>query len=448
MAWLAAAAVAAAAAVGEVHRRPSNSVAAVAAVATALVMVACQLPSHATVARHCPTPLSHATVTPPSYATVPRHRPVPRRCRTPLSHATVPRYRPKPPSRPTPLSHPPSPQVDKLVTPLHFLSNAPPHIFDGAKPLAVVGIGGDATPIGLDCPHADLTQVGSWGKDYEGAWIRWALYKSGGVMTFSLADPALTTTHLQGLAELVGNPMDPLPQAPVLPPARAGAPRFHEDFKRVMVVERRAVKPARVFGDVWHTDGHFFARPPHFTMQRAVAVTPNGTNPTQFASAMHAFQRLPQAFKLALQRMTQVHSAFLAFSPLWTTWSAADGDERKIDRKGWERDVHHPLVAAHPYGDVQSLYVATPAECPSIVNSTTNEVVAGWEDLVRQLERLITAPSNVFNVTHHPNKVILYDNRLVMHRAVAEDWSVPRSLERILSLDDDGVPPMATREPT
>ena len=140
----------------------------------------------------------------------------------------------------------------------------------------------------------------------------------------------------------------------------------------------------------WHTDKPYLAAPPLLTMLYAVELPPNGGD-TEFANMTMAYDALPEAMK------GRIAGLRVAFRPAFD-----DG------RPG----ADHPLVRTHPDTGRKSLYIG---------NHSTGIVGLAEEEgraLLAELLAHATQPRFVYTHRWRLGDLVMWDNRVLLHRAV------------------------------
>ena len=163
----------------------------------------------------------------------------------------------------------------------------------------------------------------------------------------------------------------------------AGAPDLN------IVSNLRRTKPPR---SVFHTDTSYVARPPAFTALREVTLPERGGQ-TLFSDQVAAFKALPIQWR---RRMAN-----------WTLQHAATGVN------GQTESQHHPLFRRHPVTGETALYLSTPERCSQL----SGVDAAASARLVSILYRRSIRASNLYSHTWRRGDVVIWDNRLTMHRA-------------------------------
>ena len=141
----------------------------------------------------------------------------------------------------------------------------------------------------------------------------------------------------------------------------------------------------------WHTDKPYHPAPPLLTTLYAVELPPEGGD-TEFANMTEAYAALPEAMKRRIAGLR------VAFRP------AFDASRPGAD---------HPLVRTHPDTGRKSLYIG---------NHSTH--VVGWCEaegraLLGELLAHATQPRFVYTHRWQVGDLVMWDNRCLLHRAVA-----------------------------
>ena len=141
----------------------------------------------------------------------------------------------------------------------------------------------------------------------------------------------------------------------------------------------------------WHTDKPYHAAPPMLTALYAVELPPAGGD-TAFANMTLAYEALPAAVK---QRIAGLR---VAFRPAFD--AALPGAD-------------HPLVRTHPDTRRKSLYIGN--HSAGIVGLPKAEGLALLADLLTHA----TQPEFVYTHRWQLGDLVMWDNRCLLHRAVA-----------------------------
>lgn len=172
---------------------------------------------------------------------------------------------------------------------------------------------------------------------------------------------------------------------------------------------------------LWHTDASFENPRGRYSMLFA-RVLPEDSPATQFADMRAAYRTLPADLQQSLLGLKVLHSIAYSRQTLGFEFSA----EEAADIPG----AVHPLILALPRTGERSLYLASHAAS-----------IEGWNLpearlLLRELMEHATREANVFSHAWQPGDLVIWDNRVTMHRARPfADASVRRELTRVTTLD-------------
>ena len=155
----------------------------------------------------------------------------------------------------------------------------------------------------------------------------------------------------------------------------------------------------------WHSDKAYTPVPALLTMLHAVELPPSGGD-TQFADMIRAHASLSDEVRQQISGLRAVHS--FEYMRVSTDDRPLTDEERQA-----APPVVHPLVRTHPETREKSLFVGM--YCSHIVGIDH----AAGRALLDQL--LAHATQQRFVYTHHwsPGDLVIWDNRCLLHRAVA-----------------------------
>jgi alpha-ketoglutarate-dependent taurine dioxygenase len=154
----------------------------------------------------------------------------------------------------------------------------------------------------------------------------------------------------------------------------------------------------------WHTDKAYYAAPPMLTALYAVELPPRGGD-TEFANTAMGYAALPEETK---RRIAGLRVVF--------RWGAGARQSGSLPAEAELRErppVDHPLVRTHPETGEKALYLGNHAS--HILGLPEPEGAA----LLAELLEHTTRPQFVY--AHHWRKgdLVMWDNRCLLHRAVA-----------------------------
>ena len=169
----------------------------------------------------------------------------------------------------------------------------------------------------------------------------------------------------------------------------------------------RATPPRSVF----HTDTSYVARPPAFTALRAVRL-PQAGGGTLFSDQVRAADRLPARLRDRLAARTVSHGP--------TGVAARTGSTR------------HPLLRRHPITGETALFLSTPERCTALsgVDALTSARV------IAALYRHSIRPAGLYRHAWRDGDIVVWDDRLTMHRADHDGVTEDRILHRGMVLGE------------
>jgi alpha-ketoglutarate-dependent taurine dioxygenase len=153
----------------------------------------------------------------------------------------------------------------------------------------------------------------------------------------------------------------------------------------------------------WHTDKAYHPVPPMMTTLYAVELPPQGGD-TEFANTALAYSALPTG---ARRRIAGLRVLF--------RWGAScnPADMPPIEGAAIREPVDHPLVRTHPETGGKALYLGNHAS--HVIGLPTAEGCALLDELLRHA----TQRQFVYAHRWRVGDLIMWDNRCLLHRAVA-----------------------------
>jgi alpha-ketoglutarate-dependent taurine dioxygenase len=176
--------------------------------------------------------------------------------------------------------------------------------------------------------------------------------------------------------------------------------------------------PSPVSNYRWHTDKAYYAVPPMLTALYAVEVPPWGGD-TEFANTERGYAALPQETRRLIAGLRVVFC--------WGAARRASGGGPLAEAElGGQPPVDHPLVRTHPETGKKALYLGNHAS--HILGIPEAKGAALLEDLLEHT----TQPRFVYAHRWRKGDLVIWDNRCLLHRAVAnyEMARYPRILHR------------------
>jgi len=156
---------------------------------------------------------------------------------------------------------------------------------------------------------------------------------------------------------------------------------------------------------VFHTDTSYVEQPPLFTALRPVLL-PVAGGCTEFTDQVAAAQRLDEQTRDRLMGQSLLH--------------------RSSGLPSEGRSTRHPVLCRHPDTDEIALYLSTPERCSDVSGLDA-------EDSTRMVQSLYDqSTAEAFVYRHHwrEGDILIWDDRLTMHRADHADVAGDRVLHR------------------
>ena len=162
-------------------------------------------------------------------------------------------------------------------------------------------------------------------------------------------------------------------------------------------------------GCVWHTDMSFNKTPPRATAlyAREVPTAEDGTilGDTLFASAVKAYESLPEELKEKLKGKQVVHDV------LGRRRARGSGTQDNAKREQVPL-MNHPAVRTHPFTGKKALYVVN-GECVDIEGMDTDDAL----ELIDELAMTVIREEFIHRHKWQVGDVLLWDNCAVQHLA-------------------------------
>ncbi len=175
----------------------------------------------------------------------------------------------------------------------------------------------------------------------------------------------------------------------------------------------------RLFGlgnQLWHSDSSFKEVPAKYSLLSARKIPPTGGN-TEFADMRAAYDALDEATR------REVHDLVCAHSQIFSRGILGFDDFTEAERQKWA-PVRQRLVRRHPTTGRLSLYLASHAGG-----------IEGWpvpeaRAFLRDLTEHATQRQFVYAHVWKPFDLVMWDNRVTMHRARRYDPKEVRDMRR------------------
>jgi len=155
----------------------------------------------------------------------------------------------------------------------------------------------------------------------------------------------------------------------------------------------------------WHTDKSYHAVPSLATLLHAIELPPAGGD-TEFANMVLAYRALPEARKQVLAGLKVVHS--------WEANRRNTGNRPATEEEKRDRPpVTHPLARTHPDSGAKLLYIGYHTSHIEGMDEAEGRA------LLFELLEHATQPQFVYRHQWRPGDLVMWDNRCLLHRAVA-----------------------------
>ncbi len=186
------------------------------------------------------------------------------------------------------------------------------------------------------------------------------------------------------------------------------------------VVKEAETRVKMVFGEGWHTDSPFLARPPAISILYAHEVPPYGGD-TIWCNTQLAYDHLSDRMKALLAPLRVHMSAVEVLRTIDSMNEPTKQDAKRTNLGNMELDIErqsmiagsfHPLVRTHPETGTKALYV----------DETYAQGIAGMTDaeskaLLGFLVAHVTQPSFTCRLRWTDNTLVVWDNRSCIHHA-------------------------------
>ena len=274
--------------------------------------------------------------------------------------------------------------------------------------------------LGAELPNVDLRQEFT-AEEIET--IQQASDDAGGILVFTNQDPSMTVHHHVAFARQIAAADNTViePHAVTL-----GLPEAPE----VLQIVREASAHV-VFGENWHSDNSFHEETASYSILRGYEVPRLGVNDTLFSSTEDAYDALSPTMQNLLLDLNAYHSANRAYGEGHGGNSRAAMEKTntmrfKEDMPILETDVLQPMVRVHPRTGRRSLY-ASPTFTTHIDGMHEEESKA----VLQFVYEWIARPEFCTRVSWHENQVVMWDNRSLQHKGLADDCSERRIVQRV-----------------
>ena len=212
----------------------------------------------------------------------------------------------------------------------------------------------------------------------------------------------LTTEQHRAFAERLG-PLEPHPYVRGL----AGHPDIIEIVKEPDETQN--------FGSGWHADLTFLEQPPGGAVLYARELPPVGGD-TMFANMYLAYETLSDGMREMLDALNSVHAS----GQPERYFAEYRGMRKRPDTEAIERT--HPVVCTHSRTGRRALFV-NPMFTVRFESMTTEESAP----VLGYLYGHATRPEFTFRFRWSPGTLLVWDNRVVLHNALEDDFGAARN---------------------
>ena len=196
-------------------------------------------------------------------------------------------------------------------------------------------------------------------------------------------------------------------------------------FERIVLLENDADRPPDT--NAWHTDLTFKQNPPFASILYARAVPVTGGD-TLWASMYAAYDALPSGMKEQLAGLSAVHDMGSFRNQYLARENGVQALNEAMAKVG---SAVHPMVRNHPVTGQPFLFVNQ--------SFTTHVVGMSSHDshrLLRYLFDHINQPEFQCRLRWQANSLVMWDNRVTQHYAVADYMPHHRLMHRVTVIDD------------
>ena len=171
-----------------------------------------------------------------------------------------------------------------------------------------------------------------------------------------------------------------------------------------------------IFGDGWHTDSPFLERPPAVSLLHSLDIPPYGGD-TWWSNAELAYDLLSDKMKEVISDLKVHMSAAWVLQnvskakPVMNDLSVGE-IELTMDQQKMVKGNFHPLVRTHPVTGKKSLY----CDC-SYSMGIEGMTQAESKPLIDFLGWHVTREEFNCRLRWEPNMLVIWDNRLCLHKA-------------------------------
>ena len=198
-----------------------------------------------------------------------------------------------------------------------------------------------------------------------------------------------------------------------------------EGFQQVVLLENDGDRPPDT--NAWHTDLTYYPRPPFASILHAREVPETGGD-TLWASMYAAYDHLPASMKPALDNLLAIHDP----GSFRNQFLGEDHDIEALNESlGRVGSAIHSMVKTHPVTGRKYLYVNR-SFTQQVVDYGTTES----DRLLNYLFDHINQPEYQVRHRWRSGDLVMWDNRVTQHYAVADYLPHYRRMHRVTVVND------------
>ena len=195
--------------------------------------------------------------------------------------------------------------------------------------------------------------------------------------------------------------------------------------ENIAAITREADETSPLFAENWHSDWSFLPTPPSGTCLMAVDIPPIGGD-TLFCDQAAAFAALPEPRKHYLRGLTAIHSASRGYAPDGLYGDNDVGRSMAIrPGEAARAQQSHPLIKPHPETAEDVLFCSI-SYVVGIEGMSDEEAL----QLVLELHQWCDQERFIYRHTWEPDMLVMWDNRIVNHKATGGYEGYRRELHR------------------
>lgn len=257
---------------------------------------------------------------------------------------------------------------------------------------------------GIDLAALDAAQTAA---------VRDAFERHGAIL---VRDQHLAADDLVGFSRRFGT----LDEAPLMENGRTAVPGYPEIYvvSNVLGADGKPIGSLGAGEAVWHTDMSYLAAPPRASLLYALEVPPTGGD-TWLCSMAAALQGLPDELRRALDGRMIKHDG------TYNSGGYVRAGVRPDDNPETCEGQPHPAICRHPADGPDVLYLGRRRNAHVVGLS-----LAESEALLDRVWEHACRPENTYKHRWRVGDVLMWDNRVTMHRRDPFDATSRRVMHR------------------